>query len=248
MPNPTVTAHFGAPSVSDAPLDVGDLVTLLNTLALPIEVGGYAAYVTGASQPPVNDQDKIWFKVDASGAPVAVKKFFNGNWRNMPTGNQGEIAMFAGDPSFFFDTTGKAFIGNDQWDGWALCNGKNNTVNLTDKFIVSAHMDNSDAVAGYDNGWQTNVSGGPTQSGGAKEFTSNGENTYRPARDAVLVDHWHADGNTPEPSANLWGKHAVSGSGSEVELLPEDKGQLDPDPIPILPPYIAFGFVQWVGY
>jgi hypothetical protein len=128
-----------------------------------------------------------------------------------------------------------------EWDGWALCNGNNGTVDLSDKFIVGSHM--SDMTIGYSGGHHsTSVTGATTQSGGAKDFTLDDDHTFRPSTAAVTVAKWKADGNTPDVGSGLYG------AGSSQTLIAADPGNESPDPIPTLPPYLARAYAQFVGY
>jgi hypothetical protein len=144
----------------------------------------------------------------------------------------------------FAESGGKGTVGGE-WDGWQLCNGQNGAPNLSDKFIIAAKMD--DLGIGFENGdgpWKTNVTTSPTQEGaGVHEITLDTDNTFRPARGAVEVRRWEADGNTPNDSSG-----SLYGIGSGVTLLGADAGKETPDPIPTLPPYYALAFAIFVGY
>lgn len=206
--------------------------------------GDFIPYVTGAETPSVDDQDKVWARVDADGRPLGMYFFYSGTWRKQYSGIEDEARFFMGDPATHFDGTGLGIVGG-KWDGFALCNGQNGTPNLADKFIVGAKMD--DLAIGYPEGngpWKTTVSGETTQEGaGVHEVQSTADNTWRPARAAIEVRKWEADGNVANPAGNLYG------TGTDgTTLLAADAGNTDPDPMPTLPPYYAMAIVKWVGY
>lgn len=244
--NPPVTTQFANPDPNAAPLNITELVQLLNMLVSSEIEGSYVPYVMGSSTPGVNDRDKAWIKLDAAGRPLGTFVFYNGFWRRLYNGMLGEIRMFSGNPNDTneWDTNGKGKIGMT-YDGWQICNGKNGSPNLTDKFIVGAHMDNSSGHVGYSGGWQTFVDGKTDlKTGGVKEITLNANNTYRPARQAVTADKWSADGNAHSNSGQLYGL----GPNDNVTLLAADAGNTTPDPISNLPPFIALGFIIFQGY
>jgi hypothetical protein len=160
----------------------------------------------------------------------------------------GEIRLYSGNPgdTATWDTNGKGVIGGS-YDGWQLCNGKNGSPNLTDRFIVAAHLDDSNGHTKYSGGWQTFVDGTTDRkSGGVTngKITLNANNTYRPARDEVTADRWTADGNVRSTSGVLYGV----GNQSPITLLPKDKGNLDPDDISVLPPFYALAYIIFQGY
>lgn len=236
-----VDIDIANPDPGDAPETLTELIVLLRTLITAEVPGSFLPYVTGSATPDVSDQDKVWHRTDGGGRPMGTYVYYSGAWRRQYIGNPNQIVMYNGDPSVdFAGTDGLGTEGGD-WDGWALCNGDNGTPDLSDKFIVASHM--SDMTIGYAGGaHKTSVSGVTTQDGGAAEVTLTEDNTYRPARAAVTVGKWEADGNTPNVGGTLWG------SGSNQELLAADAGNTAPDALPTLPPYYALAFAKWVGY
>lgn len=244
-----IVITFATPPDGTCPATFADATALLQTLVTGEVTATYTPYVMGADTPAVEDQDKAWIKLDASGRPAGTFVFYAGNWRRTYTGLRSEVTMFGGNPSLFFDSNGRGLVGGE-WDGWHIANGLDGTPNLTDKFIVAAHMDNSDGDSGYGSGqWRTKVSGGILATGGAAEVTLADATTYRPARDEIRLDKFTADGNARSNSGALLGHYSGTHDpdGSEA-ISASDAGNPDPDPIPTLPPYYALAYVVFLGY
>lgn len=239
-----VTITLDSPDPEECASDVTELYdNMRSRLSGSIE-GTFIPYVTGAATPGVDDQDKVWHRVDADGRPLGTFIFYSGTWRKEYNCPIGMWAMYSGDPGVDFAGTGGAGTIGGQWDGWQLLNGENGVPNLSDKFIVGAKMD--DLAIGYPEGngpWKTNVSGETTQEGaGVHEITLTEDTTYRTPRDAVKVSRWEADGNTLNPAGDLYGR------GTSMDLLAADAGNLEPDPIPTLPNYYASAIAVFKGY
>lgn len=240
MPLP-VSVSFASPDPNVCPANVTSLVAYLNTLFTASVTGSYVPFVIGAGTPGVDDQDKLWFKLDAAnGQPLGFYRYYSGNWRKSYSGLKGEMRIFNGDPALYFAVGGLGIIGGE-WDGWHIANGADGTVNLSDRFIVVAKQD--DLGVGYAGGlWKTNISGAPQSTGGETQFQLDATYTYIPPRAAVTVGRWTAQGNTPNGGAGLFG------FGSDYTLIAAEAGNIDPPPVPILPKYYAMAIVQWVGY
>ena len=241
MPGLPIDIDIANPDPGDAPETLTELIVLLRTLITAEVTGDYLPYVTGSATPDVGDQDKVWVRTDGGGRPMGNYVYYSGSWRREYIGNPNQIVMYRGDPSVDFAGAGGLGTAEGEWDGWALCNGNNGTIDLSDKFIVASHM--SDMVIGYSGGQHsTNISGSTTQTGGAATVTLTEDNTYRPARDAVQASRQEADGNTPNAGGPLYGP------GTSVDLLAADAGNETPDAVSTLPPYMALAFAQFVGY
>jgi len=242
--NPPLLIQLGTPDPNSAPTDFTQEVALLNTLLTGQIVGSYIPYVIGSDTPSVDDNDKAWIELDTAGRPIAVKTFYNGNWRRVYNGAIGDVKGYTGDPSVDFDTDGLGIVGGRQ-DGWHLMNGNGGTANLTDKFLVGAHMDNSNGHTGYNSGWQTFVDGmSDLQTGGGPNIQLNAANTYQPPIVDVKVDKYSATGNTNDPSGILYGVNSVQ----HIELFPGSAGVTSPPPITTLPPFYCLAWVTFVGY
>lgn len=157
--------------------------------------------------------------------------------------------MFTGDPALYFDGTGLGLTTAD-WDGWAICNGANGTTNLTDRFLVAAHMDNASGQTGYVAGWRTLVSGTILQLGGVKEHLIVARDL--PELDFQLDGHDYNSGGSPhvDPSPIV----DLLYSNSPVRSVPGlihygfDSGSETQTAVPTLPPFYAYCLCQFVGY
>ncbi len=189
--------------------------------------------VTGSNIPAVEDQDKIWFQTDPVGRPIKVNIYYNGNWRQFYTGKPYEVALFVGFWGSFFDASGLGMVGLG-WDGWAISNGANGTVNLTNKFIIPGYRCDGVGL------WVTNVLGTDTYHGGST---------------SIVIQPW----NLPPLSVTLFASNHFAGGNNSFGLVPSggDQGTNtynvtgttgQQSPITILPPFIAVGYAQFVGY
>lgn len=236
-----ITIEIANPDPDAAPTTLTELVVLLRSLITAEVTGSYVPYVQGSSTPDVSDQDKVWHKTDGSGRPLGTFVYYSGAWRRQYIGNPNMVLIYRGDPSVDFAGAGGLGTVGGEWDGWALMNGNNGTIDISDKFIIASHM--TDMAVGYAGGQHaTNVTGSTTHFGGTATIQLDNGNTYRPARDAVQVRKWEADGNTPNAGGSLYGV------GSDLTLLDSDAGNETPDAIATLPPYLALAFAQFVGY
>lgn len=222
---------------------------LLNTLVSSAIQGTYIPYVISHDTPGADDHDKAWIQLDANGRPLAIKIFYSGNWRRVYNGMLGEIRGYSGDPSVDFDTDGRGLVGMT-YDGWHLCNGQDGTPDLSDNFLIGGHMNNSSGHVGYSSGWQTFVDGTTDQkTGGNPSVTLDNDHTYQSAIPAVPAQLYTADGNAPSPhTGDLWGKIGGSPSTDWDTLVPAIPGNTTPTPINILNPFIAVGWIIFVGY
>lgn len=246
--NPSVLTQFAAPDPNAAPLTVVQLVELLNRLVSSEIQGSYIPYVIQNGTPGVEDQDKTWLELDSQGRPIAIKIYWHGHWRRVYNGMLGEIRGYQGNPATDFDTRGLGKVGLT-YDGWHLCNGLDGAPDLSDKFVIGAHLNNADGHDGYDSGqWKTWLTGAGLHTGGAKDITLTDATTYRPARDAVTARRHSADGNAPDDTGTLLGigsadtQYPLQGGGEE------DAGNTEPDSISVVNPFIALGWIIFVGY
>jgi hypothetical protein len=249
-----VDTSFGNPDPALKFTTLQNLVTLLNQLVSSTIATVLTPYVLSSSTPSVQDQDKIWHRLDMAGRYVGVYKFYAGLWvpPTPPPGSR--IGLFAGDPTTNFDATGKGLPGPgpvamDYW-GWALNNGQNGTANLSDRFIICARVDNS-GITGWDSGtqlWRTNITGAPLTEGGSATITLDAATTFQPATTATTAAHYMADGNTRDAGGGMWGHDAGDGTGAPFDLIPADPGNTAPDPISVVNPFYAVAYISWIGY
>jgi hypothetical protein len=245
MNNPPVKTDFALPSPNANPLTTIQLVQLLRTLVFSEIEGDYLPYVIGHSTPSVDDRNKVWIELDTAGRPISQKIWVassGGAWRRIYNGMLGEVRMYSGDPTIDFDTDGRGFIGKT-YDGWQLCNGKNGAIDLSDQFVIGGHMNKADGHEMYDNGWGTWVQDDMFEkTGGRKDHAMNADNTYSPQ---LSVGRWTADNNHRQNDGPLFGLVSGHQDFETYELLP---GNNNPDHISNIPPFMALGFIQFVGY
>lgn len=246
MNNPPINTLFALPDPNAAPLNFTQQVQILNTLVQSSMGGGdYLPYVVSHSTPGVDDRGRVWIELDTAGRPISTKIWVataGGAWRRIYNGMLKEIRMYSGDPTVDFDVNGLGLI-SKTYDGWALCNGKNGTTDLSDKFIVAGHLNNADGKVGYDNGWQANLTEDKMEkTGGASEFTLDKDHTWR---DELISGDWSGENLNREGNIQLYGIPSKGDPDKNTTIV---EGNTDPDPIPTVPPFIALGFIQFVGY
>lgn len=236
-----VEINLAAPDPNACPANIVELVALLDTLLTGSVIGDYLPYVTGVDEPGVEDQDKVWHRLDSGGKPIGTFLYYNGAWRREYNGQSNQMCFFHGNPDGVFDAEGRGLPETD-WDGWQICNGNNGTADFSGKFLV---MSKDYEAAGL--GWKSDISGSPSTQGGAKDITLTDLTTYRPATNALQVGKWKADGNTPNAASGLYGQ--VTGvPGGDSTLIAADAGVPEPAAIPTLPPYYTTCLVMFIGY
>ncbi len=250
----TVTPHLSNPDPNANPTTFQGLVDNLNPLFDTVNVigGPFTPYVISSTTPVVNDQDKIWAKIDANGRPTGLYLFYNGYWRKFFTGKVGQISMFNGNPTTYFDTTGLGWTpqsgNNTEWDGWAICNGQNGTPNLSNQFIVGAQMDNVN-ISGYAGHWQTNITGSALQTGGNASYIV--KNTDLPNMTVQIVGRAYSAGAGTGINHTIVSQDWAGGDridsvvqatfGSSPPLIPQTS-------FSTVPPFYAMAFAMWSGY
>jgi hypothetical protein len=258
--NPVVNTFFDPPAATDQPLDIDELVDLLNTLVHSQIEGSYIPYAIGTSAP--SDEGIAWIQVDTDGKPLAIKIFYNGAWRRVYNGMVGEIRGYTGNPNtdFIWDVSntnpdrGK-FIEGGNYDGWYLCNGLHGTPNLTDRFVIGGHMDNSDGHAGYNGGWQTFVDGvSDLKTGGAAKSLI--QHVYLPSINADGTGQIVLHGKEYKSSADHkpdffpiidFAYNAATNHVAPIVAYGSSPGN-GQDPLPTLPPFYALAYIMFIGY
>lgn len=247
--NPALITQFANPDPNAAPLTVTQLVQLLNTLVSTAfsETDTYMPYVIGNQEPGADQRNLVWIQLDTQGRPIAQKTYYNGHWRRLYNGMLGEVRGYTGNPTTDFDSNGLGKIGLT-YDGWHLCNGQDGTPDLSDRFLIAAHMNNN-TVSGYQAGqWvTTEVNNAGEHTGGFRQITLTADTTYRPARGAIDAQRFTATGNAPDPGGDLL---ATGGGGTRYQLNngDADPGNPTPQAINIINPYIAMAYIIFVGY
>jgi hypothetical protein len=274
--NPPLHLEFAMPDPGESPLNLIQLFQLANTLIGGEIVGSYTPYVLQNGTPNVDDRDKIWFELDDQGKPVAIKKFYNGTWRRIYNGMRGEIRGYTGKPTDDFDMSqpnpGRGKI-DGIYDGWALCNGKNGTPDLSNNFLIGAHMNDTGGHTGYHSdkgGWTTFVDGkDDLHTGGASKTMIQMKNL--PPLDNSAPDPLtglpptngpglYLHGNEAKPDSDqhdstrpLVDKHYANALPRDVFIIkygadPNGSPAVPQEEFPSLPPFIALGWITFIGY
>jgi hypothetical protein len=234
-----VNVSFTAPDPDVAPATFAEAVDQLNELVVASVETELGTFVQGVDVPPVDDQDKLWFRFNTIGAPVAWYAFRLGVWAREEPPISARWGIFTGDPTEFFDANGKGLkgagpIAGDYW-GWHLTNGLGGTPNWSNKFLIGGAMDNV-GIIGFAGGWRTNINGAEEATGGVAEITLDADNTFTPG---VVVGGHDATGSTGSPGGPLYG------TGSDITLVGVNE---DPAPISVVPPFYAVAYVVFTGY
>jgi hypothetical protein len=265
---------FATPDPSVDPPLFADAVAELNDLAVVTITGDATTYIVSLSTAPpgVDDRDKLWVQIAApDNHLVGIYYWWNGFWRKCNTPRPYSVHMFSGDPTAYFNVDGTGIKGAD-YDGYVMCDGRNGTNDLSDQFIIAAHMNNTTTI-GYDPtvdgttvppaavGWRTTILGGNNVSGGVVNITLDATNTYRKSFAGLSMGTWQADGNAPVAGTGLLGIQHPEIAGEVIPILPPDDGLstavISPitglavtpiAPIVTVPPFYAMAYVAWVGY
>lgn len=244
-----VTVSFANPDPGIKFTTQQDEIDLLNNLVTAEIAEDITPYIKGSTTPAVEDQDKVWYRLNANGGPNGTYTFYKGLWVRIPPIPANKISIYYGDPTVDFDGTGKGVAGAgpvaQDYMGWALANGNNGTANFSDRFLIGARMDNV-GITGWDAGtqtWRTNIGGLSQASGGAATITTDVNTTYRSARAAAKSAKYSASGNVQ--GGALWGD--PNGS-TDFNILEADVGNVTPLPISVVNPFYAVAFIGFIGY
>jgi hypothetical protein len=233
------------PAPACYPSDVNGMLDLLTTGGglsgqIPDAAGG--GVFVGSTPPSSSLTNKVWYKTDAAGRPLGVFMFYNGNWRKVYTGVAlGEIRMFSGPFSVYFDTSGRGLVGGDV-DGWCLCNGLNGTPNLEGFFPVCGVA--GQVVGAARDQWVSNC-----ENNGYRNSGGNRGLTLQMAWLPQMVAHSHIQGYQ-QGTGGGFAAATNDGAAPDYQLQVKDAaGNLGlGQQLPSQHLYIALGFIQFVGY
>ena len=273
--NPEISTSFNTPDPNANPLNLTQLVQLLDRLVSTQMIGSYIPYVLQSTQPGVDDQDKAWIELDTAGRPKSIKVFYNGHWRRIYNGMLGEVRGFSGNPGYNttgpFDVTGLGVIGGD-YDGWHICNGQGGTPDLSNKFVCGANLNNPPGHSGgYDstNGWETfiDTTTGSIAGGGAWKPVIKPENVSLPVLSQTFMSRYRigGGGETEDTAGLLWGVDAGAPLGHwpipggtppstsytyPPSTWPANGGAGNPAAIGFMaaPPFYSLAWMIFVGY
>jgi hypothetical protein len=193
------------------------------------------------------DLNGLWvWMLNAAKLPPRLMTGYRNNWWQLYTGMPWELRMFVGYPTGYFDSSGYG-IEYSGWEGWALCNGQNGTFNLHNLFITPGYR--------WDGTWWvTDVTTADTY--------------FNAAGAAFLIEVWHLpllslylnDTDffkwTSTNAGQAWSVQDPSGvtpgsanTNHATWTYPLDFESLYVNwSISNIPPYVAAGFVQFIGY
>lgn len=258
-PNPPVITQIGNPDPNAAPVNITDLIQLLNTLITSEIQGSYIPYIIDSITPGSDQQDFAWIQTDSVGRPIATKIYYNGNWRRIYNGMLGEVRMYNGDPTIDFDTNGLGLVGQT-YDGWHICNGKDGTPDMSDQIVVGAHMNDADGHVGYNSGWQSFIDGvSDLKNGGAPSTLVLPKHLppFDPVAGSAKVNlhgaEYKADADHTPDALPLIDVHYANLITHDVTIGfygsgPNDAPPVPQVPLPTLPPFTVRAFITFVGY
>ena len=251
MSSPRIKTEFGTPDPNEAPLNLSQLFLLANRLVSSTFLDLYTPYVLQNGEPGAEDQDKVWFQLDAQGRPVAVRVWWNGSWRRVYNGMLNEVRMYSGNPETDFDSTGWGRVGGE-FDGWHLCNGNDGTPDFSDQFPIGAHMNNEGHSGYISNEWVSWI-GDKTgmHVGGSKDVTLTEGNMPLPSGNigTLKVGTYQITGATLVAGETKWGEPSASDESKNTTLnIQSSVGNSEPDPVSVIPPFVALGFIIFLGY
>jgi hypothetical protein len=239
------------PDPNAAPLNLQQLFTLLNLHLISNIVGDYTPYVLQNGEPGADDQDKVWFQLDSQGRPIAIKVHWNGTWRRIYNGMMNEIRGYNGNPGTDFDSTGWGNVGGE-YDGWHLCNGNDGAPDYSDQFPVGAHMNNEGHSGYVDNEWVSWIGDDAGKHvGGSKDVTLKDSNMVLPSGNigTLKVGTYQIAGATLFTGETKWGQPSASDETKNTTVnIQSSIGTDTPDPINIIPPFVAFAWIIFLGY
>lgn len=222
-----------------------EFFALIRAYLAMVVSGPLEGLIVSPTAPSVDELDKLWVQTGpgVNGVPLRMRKFYNGFWRPIWGANIGDIRFVTlAYPlsSTLFDTSttntpstfGLGLPGQD-WDGWAIANGNNSTIDLREKF----------PMCGSDLAGQIS----PGETGGAKTVTIFTEN-MPPL--TLTYDKTHIErGNTWTGGSHTFGPQTPAGNASDpyYDLATIDIGG-NQTPLDKLPLYYALNAVQFVGY
>ncbi len=188
-------------------------------------------FVSQASSPGLDETDRIWSLVSATGVPLFDLVYYNNEWRRYPTVPIQAEVYFSGDPSLYFDLVTNFGIHGGQWDGWQIqYSNKASFPVIATSYAAS--------------GWVINYFAALQNTGGVQTITTDAINTFRPST-PIVSTYKHARGNPGDGNFILWGDATV-GLTTEV-IIPPDTGNEAPPPIPIFPTFVAKALVRYIG-
>jgi hypothetical protein len=197
------------------------------------------------------DPNGLWaWMLNQYNLPARLMTGYRGNWWQVYTGKPGELRWFIGYTAGYFDSSGYGIEGSG-WEGWAICNGQNGTMNFAASnglFIVPAYR-----FDGY--GWVTNVSGADAYNNGSGQSFQLAVWNFPTVAVWINCTNYFTWTSTNEGGGwsirdpGLPSSGGVSVGNQALWTYPLDGNPIYLTyPISRIPPYIAAGILQFVGY
>ena len=232
-----------------------------NSYSNPTDMQGVLEAIPNFTTYELNDNGAV-MQVNANGAgasldglwvwmlnqykmPPRLMTGYRNGWWQVYTGKPWELKMFVGYTTGYFDSSGYG-IEYAGWEGWALCNGQNQTFNFHSLFIVPGYR--WDGVW-----WVTNVA-----------YGGNGDTYFDAAGQKFVLGVWNFPQLAAWVNATNFYKWTSTGEGGNWTIRDpgaatqgnqglwsyplDNSGQMADFSISRIPPYIAVGLVQFVGY
>lgn len=198
------------------------------------------------------DPNGLWvWTLNQYKMPPRIMADYNNQWVQVYTGLPGELRMYIGAWSGTFDGSGRAYFGTG-WDGWCLCNGNNGTVNIQNHFIVPGYR--------WDGGgWVVNFTGfGDAYNVGSYGGFLQAQSVYKNIQfinmplATVYLQYTDFYKWTKTGTGENWTVCNPGGGGGGNQgtwTYPVDQEPYMINyPLNILPPFVAAGFAQFMGY
>jgi hypothetical protein len=251
IPLKTVVTTNSVPASYVPPTDMqGLLESIPNFTNYALNDSGAVMQVNSTGAGASLDGLWVWM-LNQYKLPARLMTGYRNNWWQVYTGKPWEIRMYIGYTTGYFDSSGYG-IEAAGWEGWAICNGQNNTFNF-------AAANGLFIVPGYrwdGTWWVTNVTGA-----GDTYFNAAGKSFTIGVWNFPIIAVWINATNffkwTPSNTGELWSVRdpGIPSSGGEsvgnqaVWSYPVDGNNIHYNwSMSRIPPYIAVGFVQFVGY
>jgi hypothetical protein len=210
----------------------------------------------------------IWM-LNAYKLPPRILTGYRNDWWTVYNGVPGEIRMLIADWGSYFDASGRGHHWG-LWEGWALCNGQNGTVQLANEFIIPGYR--------WDGGgWVTDVytySQYNSQAASTSWWDQINIDSYgisgadRRRFNLSLVNFGNFGGEPGAATLEINYNNqftSINYSGGAWTVVDSGRGNtkfnyaywtypLDQSPYMVnspvsrIPPYIAVGYAQFVGY
>jgi hypothetical protein len=205
-------------------------------------------YATGTTPTPT--AGAVWYRQNTDAFhpfPMGIYGVYNGRWVKFTNAVQGELRWLVFDPTNLMDSTGLGlfipavsdtpFIAGNLF-GWALCNGKNGTISLQNRFPLAGNKFNDPAAPGVWSAGVEQLDGTFVQDDHGGNDGTFPQNAIPPLNAAKYV----AGANNP--LASLYG--GVENDGNVITINPTSGPQQKY--APVYPLYRAVGVFQFVGY